>query len=104
MRALKEVDPRFVEFFIETAIAEREMRHKVAKDGIELLHKNNEQEYRIKMWGMLYALISLVLFIGLAVVALFFDKPWIASIFGVLSIGTVVTAFISGSKTNREEV
>lgn len=44
-------------------------------------------------WGMFFAFLSLILFIGLAALALYLDKQWFAGIFGVASILSVVSLY-----------
>lgn len=54
-------------------------------------------------WGMFFAFLSLILFIGLAALALYLDKQWFAGIFGVASILSVVSIFVEAGKDSSKK-
>lgn len=97
----KNIDPKFVEYFIRITDEERAMRHKVTNERMELLSQERKHRHSERRLGLIFAFIALLGFLGITFYALYTDKSWLAGIFSVLSVGGVISAFTSsGHKSN----
>ena len=70
---------------------------------MKILNHSERKNWRMNWWGMFFAFLSLILFIGLAALALYLDKQWFAGIFGVASILFVVSIFVEAGKDSSKE-
>lgn len=99
----KEIDPALVSKFFDAWDDERTMRHRLMNESLDGLHKANKQHHVRALCGMTLAFLSLLLFLGITAYALYLDKEWIATLFGTISIGTIITAFINAHKQSKSE-
>jgi len=72
-------------------------------EKMKILNHSERKNWRMNWWGMFFAFLSLILFIGLAALALYLDKQWFAGIFGVVSILSVVSIFVEAGKDSSKE-
>ena len=72
-------------------------------EKMKILNHSERKNWRMNWWGMFFAFLSLILFIGLAALALHLDKQWFAGIFGVASILSVVSIFVEAGKDSSKE-
>lgn len=94
----KLVDPRIVDFLIEQAKKEQQHRHAMDKEKIKILKRSEGRTYSINWWGMLFALLALVVMMSLAGYAMYLDAQWLAGLFGLTSVASIVSIFVKGSK------
>lgn len=94
----KEIDPKIVELLCTMSEREQLSRHNLDKLKINAVRKSDSRQYRINLWGMLFAFLALVVMMGVTAYALYLDRPWIATLFGVLSAGSIISLFISPKK------
>lgn len=97
----KELDSRFIDFFLETAKREQEAR--IAQNDrilglAEMKEKKTSADRRI---GMVLAFILFLLIIGLVACALYLGSPWIAGVLAALSVGGVVRAFTNAHRSDK---
>ncbi|MDO4706960.1 MAG: hypothetical protein Q4A61_00870 [Porphyromonadaceae bacterium] len=94
LKALKEVDPRLIDYLLEKAKEEQALRHATARDSLELIRSSNRLEFHLQRIGMLGAFLSVLLFVGLAALALWLDKAWVAGVLIALCVASVVSSFV----------
>ena len=82
------INPRIVEYLVDTAKAEQSHRQKVEEDRVGMMKDADHRTFRMNWWGMFFAFLSLVTLIGLSAFALYLNRPWFA---GILSFATVVS-------------
>ena len=92
----KAVDPRFVEYFYNTAEKEQAHRHEMDKAKMKIIRKTESRAERINLWGMVFAFLSIVVCMGVSAWALYLDRPWFAGVFGVIGIASIVSIFVTG--------
>lgn len=97
----QKVDPRIVDFLIETSTAEQKHRHQMECEKINLVKNSERSVNRMNWWGMFFAFLALISVIGLAALALYLDKPWFASVFGVIGIASIVSVFVEAGKPRK---
>lgn len=88
------VDPKIVDLLCKMSEREQAYRHKTDSTRIKIISKSESRQYRINIWGMFFAFLALVLMMGVAALAIYFDRPWIATLFGVISAASIVGLFI----------
>ena len=91
----KRIDPRIVDYLIESSIKEQAHRHKMDEMKIDVVNKSNRRVNGMNWWGMFFAFMCLLAFLALAAYALYLDKTWFASIFGIASVGSIVSIFVN---------
>ncbi|MDE7025699.1 MAG: DUF2335 domain-containing protein [Paramuribaculum sp.] len=91
----KSVDPKIVDLLCKMSESEQNYRHKTDITKLKIIGKSESRQYRINIWGMFFAFLALVLMMGVTALAIYLDKPWIATLFGVISVGSIVGLFIS---------
>ena len=89
------IDPKIVSLLCRMTEQEQKSRHDQEKEKISIVKKAESRQYRINVWGMVFAFLSLVVMMGVTAWALYLNRPWIASLFGVLSATTIIGLFIS---------
>lgn len=94
LQAYKEVDPRIVDFLINSSKAEQEHRHATEKEKIKIIKKSEGRKGRINFFGMFFAFMSITVLTGVTAYALYLDKPWIAAFMGGTTIVAVASIFI----------
>ncbi|MBD5387303.1 DUF2335 domain-containing protein [bacterium] len=94
------IDPQIVTLLCKMTEKEQSSRHEQEKKKLDLIKKSESRQYRINVWGMVFAFLSLVVMMGVTAWALYLDRPWIASLFGVLSATTIIGLFISPKQKN----
>ena len=99
----QKIDPNIIPFLIQTSIKEQNHRHNMDTEKMKILNHSERKNWRMNWWGMFFAFLSLILFIGLAALALYLDKQWFAGIFGVASILSVVSLFVEAGKDSSKE-
>lgn len=99
----QKIDPNIIPFLIQTSIKEQNHRHNMDTEKMKILNHSERKNWRMNWWGMFFAFLSLILFIGLAALALYLDKQWFAGIFGVVSILSVVSIFVEAGKDSSKE-
>ena len=98
LSAYKAVDPKIVDFLIETSKKEQEHRHKIDNDKISIIKKSEKRITTINVAGMFFAFLSIIVLVGLSAYALYLDKPWFAGIVGVSTIASVASVFVYKDK------
>lgn len=96
LKALAEIDPEFPKFFMEMARSEQKARHRALDLSLERIGENTRNDYKRAIRGMNLAFLCVLLFVALCALALYMNMPWIATVVGLLSLGTVVTVFVTG--------
>lgn len=102
LSAYKAIDPKIVEFLIETSKKEQEHRHKIDNDKIVIIKKNESRTTTINVVGMIFAFFCIIAFVGLTGYALYLDRPWFASFMGAGALVSVASVFIQRTKSNRK--
>ena len=98
LAAYKAVEPKIVDFLIETSKKEQEHRHKIDNDKIVIIKKSERRITTINLTGMFFAFLSIIVLVGLSAYALYLDKPWFAGIVGVGTIASVASVFVHRDK------
>lgn len=98
LAAYKAVEPKIVDFLIETSKKEQEHRHKIDNDKIVIIKKSERRITTINITGMFFAFLSIIVLVGLSAYALYLDKPWFAGIVGVGTIASVASVFVHRDK------
>lgn len=107
LEAYKHVDPRIVDFLLETAQKEQAFRHDIENKKVKIVGNADSGNRRMDLCGMIFAFLALLALIGLSAFALYLDKPWFAGIFGSGTIITIVSVFVkrnnSSDETNKKK-
>ena len=98
----KLVDPRIVEFLMETSKKEQAHRHKVEDEKVKIVKHSERRVSRMNWWGMFFAFMALITLVGLAAYALYLDKQWFAGIFGLTAVVSILSVFVEAGKKNKE--
>ena len=99
----QKIDPNIIPLLIQNSIKEQNHRHNMDTEKMKILNHSERKNWRMNWWGMFFAFLSLILFIGLAALALYLDKQWFAGIFGVASILSIVSIFVEAGKDSSKE-
>ena len=91
----KEIDPQIIDLLCKMSEREQKSRHELDKVRIKAICKAESRQYRINVWGMLFAFLALLVMMGVTAWALYLDKPWIATLFGVISVTTIISLFVA---------
>lgn len=94
LEAYKKVDPRIVDFWLNSSLEEQKHRHLVDKEKIDIVKKSERRIGRMNWWGMCFAFLSIVVLVLLAGYALYLNREWIAGILGATTLFTVASIFI----------
>ena len=98
LQLYQQIDPNIIPFLIKTSIKEQEHRHNMDNEKMKILKDSERKNGRMNWWGMFFAFLSLILFMGVAAFALYLDKPWFAGIFGGTAILSVISTFVHAGK------
>lgn len=96
----KEIDTNIVELLCRMSEREQQARHKLDEQKLRIIRKSESRQFALNIWGMIFALLALVVMMGVAALALYLDRPWIATLFGVLSAASIVSLFIRPNKAD----
>ncbi len=97
------IDPRIVEMFIDVTKKEQENRHKDMARRLDIIEQQQKDDREVNRRGMLYAFLSLALFISLTAFALYFDHPWFAAISCFSSFFAIVGMFLGSDGFKGKE-
>ncbi len=98
LEALQRIDSGFAQFFMNAMNEEQKVRHKILSDRSEQIKIDSKKSSRNELIGMIFALISVLSFVGLTAYSLFLGSNIMAGIFGVLSLSSIVSVFVNGKK------
>ena len=98
LQLYQQIDPNIIPFLIKTSIKEQEHRHNMDNEKMKILKNSERKNGRMNWWGMFFAFLSLILFMGVAAFALYLDKPWFVGIFGGTAILSVISTFVHAGK------
>ena len=98
LQLYQQIDPNIIPFLIKTSIKEQEHRHNMDNEKMKILKNSERKNGRMNWWGMFFAFLSLILFMGVAAFALYLDNPWFAGIFGGTAILSVISTFVHAGK------
>lgn len=99
----QQIDPSIIPFLIQTSVKEQEHRHNMDNEKLKILKTSERKNGRMNWWGMFFAFLSLILFMGVAAFALYLDKPWFAGIFGGTAILSVISTFVQAGKETSKK-
>lgn len=91
----KKVDPKIVDLLCRMSEKEQASRHKLEEQKLRIIKKSESRQFGINIWGMLFAFLALLVMMGVTAYALYLDRPWIATLFGVISATTIISLFIA---------
>ncbi|MDE7086539.1 MAG: DUF2335 domain-containing protein [Prevotella sp.] len=98
LAAYKDIDPKIVEHLLELTKKEQEHRHYIDNQKMKIIRRTESRTERMNFWGMTFAFLCMVLFIGLTAFALYLDNPWFAGFFGLTSLISIISIFINAGK------
>ncbi len=99
----KAIDPRIVDFLLQTSTKEQAHRHKIEGEKIRIV-KKAERRITVMNWlGMFFAFLTMAFFIGLAAFALYLDKPWFAGLSAFATMITCMSLFIDRDKKGKKQ-
>lgn len=98
LAAYKDIDPKIVEHLLELTKKEQNHRHNIYNQKMKIIRRTESRAERMNFWGMTFAFLCMVLFIGLTAFALYLDKPWFAGFFGLTSLISIISIFINAGK------
>lgn len=98
LAAYQQIDPRIVDHLMELAKKEQEHRHDIDNQKMKMIRRTESRSERMNFWGMTFAFLCMVLFIGLTAFALYLDNPWFAGFFGLTSLISIISIFINAGK------
>lgn len=67
----QQIDPKIIPFLIETSKKEQDHRHNMDNEKLRILKRSEQKNGRMNWWGMFFAFLSLILFMGIAAFALY---------------------------------
>lgn len=103
LQQYQQIDPNIISFLITTSQKEQEHRHCMDNEKMKILKNSERKNGRMNWWGMFFAFLSLILFMGVSAFALYLDKPWLAGIFGGTAILSVISTFVQAGKDSSKE-
>lgn len=74
LTAYQAIDPNIVTFLMDVSKKEQEHRHKMERDKLRVVDKNERRVFRVNWWGMFFAFLSIVVLVGLSGYALYLDS------------------------------
>lgn len=103
LEAYKQIDPRIVDMLIEATQKEQHHRHETDLVKLKMLRRSESRTERTNFWGMMFAFLSVALFVGLTAWALYLDHPWFAGISAFASLVTIVSIFVDTGKGGKKK-
>lgn len=98
LAAYKNIDPKIVDFLIESSQREQLHRHKQDEKKLKILNYNERKVGRMNWWGMFFAFMAIIVTMALAAYALYLDRNWFAGIFGLAAVASIASIFINNKK------
>ena len=103
LEAYKAVDPRIIDFLLDTAKKEQLFRHSLEETKVDIIKRSDSGNRRMDWWGMFFAMISLLALIGLSAYALYVDRPWFVGIFGGSTFVAIVYIFVKRENISQDK-
>lgn len=103
LEAYKQIEPRIVDMLIEATRKEQQHRHETDRMKLKILRRSESRTERINFWGMVFAFLSVALFVGLTAWALYLDHPWFAGVSAFASLVTIVSIFVETGKGGKKK-
>ena len=97
----QDLDPRFIDFFLETARREQDARISQNDRILGLAEEKEKKVSTDRRIGMGLAFILFLLVLGLVAYALYLGSPWIAGVLATLSVGGVIQAFTNAHRSKE---
>lgn len=97
LAAYQSIDPSIVPYLMELAKKEQAYRHEAGRERMSLMQNADKRISRNDVMGIVFAFMSLVVVGILAGMGIYFEQPWIATMFGAPTIITVVSIFLRKS-------
>ncbi len=101
LKEYQDLDPRFIDFFLETARREQDARISQNDRILGLAEEKEKKVSTDRRIGMGLAFILFLLVLGLVAYALYLGSPWIAGVLATLSVGGVIQAFTNAHKSKE---
>lgn len=95
LKKYKDIDPKFIDYFITASEKEQEHRHCSDMKKLNIIICVERRTGRINFFGMLFAFLSIVVFMCVAGFALYLNHQWFAGIFGMTGLVTIVSIFVT---------
>lgn len=86
---------------IEATRKEQQHRHDTDRIKLKVLSHSESRAERINVWGMVFAFLSVALFVGLTAWALYLDHPWFAGLSAFASLVTIVSIFVGTGRGDQ---
>lgn len=103
LEAYQRIDPRIVELLIENTRKEQLHRHETDRIKLKIIRRSESRTERINFWGMVFAFLSVALFVGLTAWALYLDKTWFAGMSAFASLITIVSIFVDTGRHDSKK-
>lgn len=94
MKAYMEIDKDFCQKMFDAFEREQTLRHEVVRQGMKQKELESKQSYKLSWGGIIGALLSVAMTMGVTVFALYVGYPWLAGVLGALSIASIVGMFL----------
>nr|WP_311471514.1 hypothetical protein [uncultured Porphyromonas sp.] len=101
LKEYQDLDPRFIDFFLETARREQDARISQNDRILGLAEEKEKKVSTDRRIGMGLAFILFLLVLGLVAYALYLGSPWIAGVLATLSVGGVIQAFTNAHRSKE---
>lgn len=101
LKESQDLDPRFIDFFLETARREQDARISQNDRILGLAEEKEKKVSTDRRIGMGLAFILFLLVLGLVAYALYLGSPWIAGVLATLSVGGVIQAFTNAHRSKE---
>ena len=101
LKEYQDLDPRFIDFFLETARREQDARISQNDRIVGLAEEKERKVSTDRRIGMGLAFILFLLVLGLVAYALYLGSPWIAGVLATLSVGGVIQAFTNAHRSKE---
>lgn len=101
LKEYQDLDPRFIDFFLETARREQDARISQNDRILGLAEEKEKKVSTDRRIGMGLAFILFLLVLGLVAYALYLGSPWIAGVLATLSVGGVILAFTNAHRSKE---
>lgn len=97
LSAYKNIDPKIVDYLIDSSVKEQAHRHKMDENKLNIIRKSDKRDGRMNWWGMFFAFLAILVLTGLSAFALYLDKPWFAGFMGIGAFVSVASIFVNNS-------
>ena len=65
LQAYKNIEPKIVDFLLESSTKEQAHRHKMDEEKMKVVKYTERKNGRMNWWGMFFAFLDLILMVGL---------------------------------------